>query len=602
MRIKNRWAMLALAAALGVPGAATSGVFGQAEAPSAAAKLRGDLAQVLRDSKPAQLIPISIVMSEQASRQEIARISRLGNKEFQRNAIRDLLKPLARRSQAHLLAMLDHAASAGAVEAVRPIWIHNVVGAQATAEVILQIAQRADVAYVNHDPPRGVEVLPVLPGEGGVISEIECGVDLMGAPQVWSEFGITGRGVVVGVIDTGACLTHPDLRNQVWVNQGEIPNNNIDDDNNGYIDDINGWNFESNNNNVSDTFGHGTHVTGTVAGDGTNGTQTGMAPDALFMTLKFWNSFSGEQSVWSSIEYGVDNGAHALTASLGWPYSTNPDRPTWRAVCENAMAAGVVVIFAAGNEGNCCPPTGSVRTPGDVPDMITVGATDCNDNLASFSSRGPVTWQGIPPYNDYPYPPGKLKPTISAPGVNTKSTSNNCSGYTNLSGTSMATPHVTGAVALILEADPSLDHFAIKELLQATALDLGEAGRDNSFGAGRVNAYEAVAAALGGGIPMRLQTSRLVSGVNCDAEVFRATPGQTVAFIYSTRGLGNTYIPQLDVTIDLANPVLAGARTADQDGYALLRRRVPPGTQGTRVWLQAAEFQRKSNVVEQVIE
>ncbi len=603
MQLKNRWAGLTLAAALGLGTAAfTSPLLGQAVESAAASRLRGDLAEVLRRAQPHDLIPVSIIMREQASRDEIARIRFAGDKAFQRQAMRDLLQPLAEQSQATILALLDQAAAAGAADRVQSLWIHNVIIARATPEVILTVAQRDDVAYVNHDAPRGIEVLPVLPGEGGTISEIECGVELMGAPRVWSEFGITGRGVVVGVIDTGCCLTHPDLRNQVWVNRGEIPNNNIDDDNNGFIDDINGWNFESNNNNVGDTFGHDTHVTGTVAGDGTNGTQTGMAPDALFMSLKFWNSFSGETSVWNSIQYGVNNGADVLTASLGWPHSTNPDRPTWRSVCENAMAAGVVVVFAAGNEGNCCRPTDAVRTPGDVPDMITVGATDCNDILASFSSIGPVTWQNIPPYNDWPYPPGKPKPTISAPGVNTKSTSNNCTGYTNLSGTSMATPHVAGAIALMLEANPALDHFAVKEILQATALDLGAPGRDNSFGAGRVDAYEAVAAAMGGGIPMRLQTSRFVAGVNADAEVFRATPGATVAFIYSTRGLGSTYIPQLDVTIDLNSPVLAGVRTADQDGYALLRKRVPANTQGVRVWMQAAEFQRKSNVVEQVIE
>jgi subtilisin family serine protease len=327
-----------------------------------------------------------------------------------------------------------------------------------------------------------------------------------------------------------------------------------------------------------------------------------MAPDCEIMTLKFWNSFSGEQSVWDSIQYGVDNGADVLSASLGWPHNTSPDRPTWRSVCENAMAAGVVVVFAAGNEGSCCRPFDAVRTPGDVPDMITIGATDCNDSLASFSSIGPITWQDVPPYNDFPYPPGKIKPTVSAPGVNTKSTSSNCSGYVNLSGTSMATPHVAGTVALMLEANPGLDHFAIKDLLEATAIDLGETGKDNSFGSGRVDAFESVVAAMGGGAPMRLQTSRWVAGVNGDAEVFRATPGQIVAFIYSVQGAGSTFIPQLDVTIDLSAPLLAGIKTADQDGYALLRKRIPPGTQGVRVWMQVAEFQRTSNVVEQVIE
>lgn len=586
---------------LGVLGLAMpTAAYGQGIEP--APKLRDNLPSVLRQAQPESLVSVTIVMRDQASREQIANIAAMGDKARQHRAIEDLLKPLAAQSQADLLAQLNQASAAGQAENIRPLWIHNVIGVRATPLVIAQIANRPDVAYVHYDQPRGLEVLPFMPAEGGTISEVECGVALMNAPRVWSELGFTGRGVVVGIIDTGACITHPDLANQIWTNPGEIAGNGIDDDNNGYIDDIHGWNFESNNNNVSDSAAHGTHTAGTVVGDGTNGTQTGMAPDAELMILKFWNSFSGEQSVWDGIQYGVDNGAQVLTASLGWPHSTNPDRPTWRAICENAMAAGVVVVFAAGNEGNCCPPTDSVRTPGDVPDMITVGATDCNDSIASFSSVGPITWQNIPPYNDFPYPPGKIKPTICAPGVNTKSTYFDCSGYTQMSGTSMATPHIAGAIALMLEANPALDQFSTKDILQATAIDLGAPGEDNIYGAGRVDAYEAVVASMSGSIPLRLQTSRFVSGVNADAEVFRATPGNLVAFIYSTQGTGNTYISQLDVTIDLAAPRLAGTRTADQDGYARLRKRVPPGTQGVHVWMQAAEFQRTSNVVDLVIE
>ncbi len=129
-----------------------------------------------------------------------------------------------------------------------------------------------------------------------------------------------------------------------------------------------------------------------------------------------------------------------------------------------------------------------------------------------------------------------------------------------------------------------------------------EINEDGYLGTPENDASFALVASGIGPIPLRLENSRFVSGVNADMEVFAATPGQTVAFIYSTVGTGSTYIPQLDVTIDLANPALAGIRTADSNGYALLRKRVPPNTQGLRVWTQAAEFQRKSNVVEQVIE
>ncbi len=129
-----------------------------------------------------------------------------------------------------------------------------------------------------------------------------------------------------------------------------------------------------------------------------------------------------------------------------------------------------------------------------------------------------------------------------------------------------------------------------------------EINEDGYLPTPQVDATYALVASGIGEIPMRLQLSRWVAGVQGDAEVFAATPGEVVAFLYSVGGTGSTYIPQLDVTVDLANPALAGTRTADQNGYALLRKRIPNGTQGRHVWVQAAEFQRKSNVVEQDIE
>ncbi len=116
--------------------------------------------------------------------------------------------------------------------------------------------------------------------------------------------------------------------------------------------------------------------------------------------------------------------------------------------------------------------------------------------IAGFSSRGPVTWQNVDPYNDWPYPPGLIKPSVSAPGVNTVSLAFNCQGYSVSSGTSMSTPHVTGTTALIMEANPSLSPEEVKSILMDTALDLGADGRDNNYGAGRVDAYAAVVAAL----------------------------------------------------------------------------------------------------------
>lgn len=497
--------VLGLVAAAGMAVSTASAMNHQPIDSAVAAKLQDGLSKWVQNAEVGELLPVTIVLKQQTSQAKLDAAATIRDKEIRRAAVTDLLKDTAEASQGDILEVLAQGQAAGTVGArVTPLWIANMINAEVSPEMMLTLAARDDVWYLHEDVRLGEEVFPVEPhinaagvpgnGEGGPSAAIECGVALMGAPDVWN-LGYTGQGAVVGMIDTGLCITHPDIVNQVWTNPGEIASNGIDDDNNGFVDDVHGWNFQLNNNNIADQEGHGTHTTGTVAGDGTNGEQTGMAPDANVMVLKFWNSFSGESSVWNGMQYGVDNGADVLSASLGWPHSVNPDRTMWRMVSENTFAAGVVTVFAAGNEGACCG-IDSVRTPGDVPDMITVGATNCADGIAGFSSVGPVSWQNVNPYFDFPFPPGKIKPSISAPGENTLSLSNNCSGYAFLSGTSMATPHVAGCVALMLSANPNLDHYQVLQILQETAIDKGASGEDNVYGAGRVDALAAVEAAL----------------------------------------------------------------------------------------------------------
>ncbi len=560
------------------------------------AKLRADLAEVLSSAGPEARVPITIVLRDQVPREQILAARSIDDKVARRAHVIGTLKSFAAKSQANLVAELRRHRATGLVERLDPMWIHNLVAARVTPELAYAIAARADVAHLNHDRPAGAEIFPVLPAdEAAGDEEIECGVDLMRAPEVWNDYGIDGAGVIVGVIDTGLCLTHPDIADQLWTNPGEIAGNSVDDDGNGYVDDVYGWNFQHDNNNVSDYEGHGSHVAGTVAGDGTQGTQAGMAPGSQVMVLKFWNDFSGEQTVWDALEYGTENGADILTGSLGWPPSRNPDRVTWRTICENSMAAGVVVTFAAHNYG-CSNPPDDVTTPGDVPDMITVGAVDCSDNKASFSSCGPSTWEGVFPWNDWHYPPGKLKPTIMAPGVSTKSHSY-CSGYTSKSGTSMATPHVAGAMALMLSANPYLDHWDCKQILKATALDLGVAGPDNSYGYGRVDAYQAVQLAMQGG-GLQLELSGSCPGI-MTATVTGATQEDRIAFGYgTTRGLGPKIPGCVGLWASVVDPVLIGVVEADTSGAASIIADVPAAA-CDKLWIQAVNLDgcKRSNVL-----
>ncbi len=515
-RNHKKMPLVVLGMILGTLGIA-AGAFGGA--PSE--KLAGDLPRVLEEAGPDELIPVSIILEDQLTGPRLrARAAGVTDPDQRRRVLVDSLKSHASRTQAKLIQALQAAELQGRVDSIRPLWIGNIVAADLTPEQVRAVAARPEVDHVNWAPKVDVFLerssdeiglggsLPFSPGagpfqDGPGIAEIECGVDLMQAPRVWNELGNTGDGTVIALIDSGVCWYHPDIENQIWVNPGEDldgdgvvmdadDENGIDDDGNGYVDDLIGYDIDNNDNDPNDDNSHGSHTAGTIAGDGTSGSQTGMAPDTRIMVLRVGLTFADEPDVWEAMQYAADNGADSISMSLGWPHNQNPDRATWRQNCENTIDLGTAMVIAAGNEGAGSEPD-NIRTPGDVPRVITVAATDCSDNIASFSSRGPVTWQDVPPYNDWPFPPGLTKPDVSGPGVNTKSDAL-CSGYSTKSGTSMATPHVAGAVALMKSANPGLLHDDLKQILEDTSIDLGDVGKDNVYGTGRVDAYEAVLA------------------------------------------------------------------------------------------------------------
>src|SRR4030042_4917704 len=265
-----------------------------------------------------------------------------------------------------------------------------------------------------------------------------------------------------------------------------------------------------------DIAGHGTHCAGSIASDGTAGSQCGVAPDANVMACRVRTVADtiAESQVWQAMQFVASpplspgNGGDLISMCLGWLIAANPQQATWRTNCDNVGAAGVIMIVAAGNERGTAPPN-SCRCPANVPspwgepgngatgaqsNVVSIGATDSLDVYGSFSSRGPVTWQTIAPFNDYTYPPGLTKPDVSAPGVYIKSCAyNNNNGYADgWNGTSMATPHCAGTVALMLQKNAFLTRVEIDSILQVTSVDLGPGGKDNDYGAGRIDALNAV--------------------------------------------------------------------------------------------------------------
>ena len=287
--------------------------------------------------------------------------------------------------------------------------------------------------------------IPEVANLGGV----NWGNDLVRAPEAWAR-GYTGKGIVVAVIDTGVDYTHPSLRNSIWVNPREVPNDGIDNDNNGFVDDVRGWDFFGNDNDPIDEIGglsmqggHGTHVAGTIAAAASVGNPSGVAPDAKVMAVRLSNRLSDDNYLASSILYAANNGAHVINLSLG----VGPNSSVTDAI-RRATELGCIVIISSGNSYRA-EPSFPASLASKISGVISVGAVDNGGIIADFSNRA-----GISP---------QLK-QVSAPGVDVISTvpsnypgatASAAGAFATLSGTSMAAPHVAGVVALMLGTVPN---------------------------------------------------------------------------------------------------------------------------------------------------
>jgi len=298
---------------------------------------------------------------------------------------------------------------------------------------------------------------------------------------------------VVAIIDTGVDMDHPDLIGRIWTNPREIADNGIDDDNNGYIDDLHGWDYSGDgtsfplqeDNDPTDEYGHGTHCAGIVAATTNNDEGiAGVSPDSKIMCLKFYPIMKSSYAA-QAIIYAADNGADVISMSWGYPYQVD--------VVEEALAyarlKGVVPVAAAGNDG-----TEAYNYPASYSGIITVGATQSRDSVTVFSTYGSHI-------------------NVSAPGLSIMSLradttdmyEMNCepgvhvidSIYMLASGTSMACPHVAGAAAYLRSVSPGLTPDEIENILETTADDIETPGWDEKAGYGRINLYNALQQAPG---------------------------------------------------------------------------------------------------------
>lgn len=323
----------------------------------------------------------------------------------------------------------------------------------------------------------------------------KAGIDI-GVESAWS----VTRGssdVVVAVIDTGIDITHSDLKSRIWKNPGEIPGDKIDNDKNGYVDDVNGWDFFNGDNTVFDAEDgdeHGTHVAGTIAGAENKKGVIGVAPNVKIMPLKFLGPWGGDDAgAIEAIEYAKDKGIKISNNSWGG-YGHS------QALYDAIKDSDSLFVSAAGNDGmdNDNGEWKPIPASFDLPNILSVAAIDHTGNLAMWSNFG------------------KTSVDIAAPGVDILSsvpqvTPADVISYAYYSGTSMATPHVSGAAALVLSKNKTLSPVAIKTAITKTAKPLSSLKGMVASG-GLLNAGKAVVYELDSDIPGVPLTSSKVSG------------------------------------------------------------------------------------------
>jgi serine protease AprX len=476
---------------------------------------------------PGEQIEFLIFLTEQA---DLNRARHLSTKEEKGEFVSSVLQEVSTRTQRPLLGELTRQGVPH-----RSFWVANMVWAKGDIQLIQSIASRPEVSqiYANTLVQLSLpqpEALPQAFQEG---TAVEWNISLTGAPQVW-DAGFRGEGVVVGGQDTGYDWTHPALISQYrgW--------NGADADHNYSWHDAIHSLYQPGENPCGvdspipcDDNNHGTHTMGTMVGNDGLSNIIGMAPGAKWIGCRNMERGFGTPATYSEcfewfiapyplggspLDGDPARAPHVINNSWACTTSEGCVAPgILQAVTESVRAAGIVIVASAGNEGSQCSTV--INPVGIYASVFSVGATDSSDNIAGFSSRGPVTVDGS----------GRLKPDISAPGVSIRS-STRLGGYGTMSGTSMAAPHVAGLVALLISAEPDLAGQVdlIEEIIRRSAVPRtttqlcggisGSSVPNNTYGWGRIDA----AAALDRVAPLALEKRALST---------TAAPGELVSYV-----------------------------------------------------------------------
>ena len=409
-------------------------------------------------ANPPSMVDVIVVLKSQPNLGKL----RAASRPARLAAVERGLRAHAGQTQKGVLALLARRHAQGLATGIVPLWIANEVAARTTPAVVRELAKRPDVREVR---PEFTVQAPTSEVAAAATSTVEPNVSLVNAPALWDR-GFRGQGVVVANLDTGVDATHPDLAakwrggtNSWYDPNGQHPTTPID------------------------LSGHGTQTMGVMVGGSAGGSSVGMAPDAKWIAVKIFNDRGTATStgIHQGFQWLLDPDGNPNTADApnvvdnSWTTLTNSCTLDFQPDLASLRAAGILPVFAAGNSG---PNASTVLSPANLPEAFAVGGTNNSDVLYPSSSRGPSTCAAA------------TAPKLAAPSVGIRTT-DLYGGYVADTGTSVAAPHVAGALALLLNAFPHLSADQQEAALESSAVNLGVPGLDNDYGYGRLDAQAA---------------------------------------------------------------------------------------------------------------
>ncbi len=484
-----------------------------------------ELMEVLNESDDTPLRIIIILEKESDIYAIMAEETKTTDDVIVRTNLVNAMRENMDRALAPLASLLDDAEARGQILTRRDLWIINGIALTAYPEVIRALMNSPEVTELRLDHIRQYiepefDIRSFSPAGDANTDQLPWGITQIHVPEVWHGLRITGTHAVVANMDTGVELMHPALFANYRGNLGR----GLFEHSKSWFDPVNGGIYPY------DDHSHGSHTMGTAVGQGGQEAtdRIGVAPGARWIAVKAFSGAGRAYDSWIHAGFqwllapGGDPAAAPDVVNCSWG-SSNSRKTEFEEDIAALKASGVFVVFSAGNEG---PDPNTVGSPASLPGVFAVGASDPDDEIASFSSRGPTPWQEIKPY-------------VVAPGVNVRSA---VPGgiYGEKNGTSMAAPHVTGLVALMRSVSPTIKVNTLADIIISTVQPLGTEVPNNNTGWGRIDALAALMKTT-----KPAQLTGMIRGVAgrplADATVLATPYRSTGGLIKATTSFSGTY-------------------------------------------------------------